>query len=332
MTHTIKLEGYAATAADCGCGRCLTLGTADSYGIETLQLLPGEGWQGLALTATFHPASGEPVQILADADGLVAVPAEATADCGRSAPGRIVISGTAEGVRRIAAELNYTVTLHAGAEGGESQQPVPGLMEQALEQIAAARQAAETAVQNGTALLVTLTAAEDGSYTATPAFAEVLAAYNAGRTVVCRHPRDNWVLPVVYADEHQIIFYSRIDPEVYSVSMGASSVYAGYGNASGVVTLDQDSQYNYFTDYTAAEVLDWLDGGIHPVCKYVDAQFHEFYMPLNYAYRQDGKQYAQFFGVVPAPDGSSAWACAVTLDGDAEPIFRMKLLWGDLDE
>lgn len=74
MTHIITLTGYNAhTAAP------LMLGTWGSYGIERLQITPGAGWEGLTLTATFHPPGGEPVRMLVPADGLLAVPPEATA-------------------------------------------------------------------------------------------------------------------------------------------------------------------------------------------------------------------------------------------------------------
>ena len=70
--HKIELSGYTARVAGC---EPLCLGTAGSRGNETLQIVLGDGWQGLSVQAVFHPAG---VACLVPEDGLLAVPWEAT--------------------------------------------------------------------------------------------------------------------------------------------------------------------------------------------------------------------------------------------------------------
>lgn len=137
MVHEIALQGYEARAKGCLRRDALTLGTWDSYGVERLHVSAGAGWEGLAVTATFHPPGGQPVQLLADPDGMVDVPPEATERPTQGALGRIVFAGTADGVRRISTDLQYVVLPHACAAGTNSAPPSPGLAEQLLAQIAA---------------------------------------------------------------------------------------------------------------------------------------------------------------------------------------------------
>ncbi len=144
MTHIIQLERYTARAQGVG---PLCLGTADSYGSEQLQLVRGEGWQGLLLSVTFHPPGGTAVRVLADDSGLVSVPPEATADCGYSAPGRIVIAGAADGVLRVSTDLPYALLLHSGTGGEESAGATPGAVEQLMVRTDAIQQTADAAAQ-----------------------------------------------------------------------------------------------------------------------------------------------------------------------------------------
>ena len=131
VIHEIRLNQYSAVPADRT--RRFPLGTKDSYGIEQLRIVPGEGWGGLTITATFHPPEGEAVQVLVPADGLIDVPPEAT----RSGSellikyGKIVFAGVADGMQRISCNLPYTVLDHAPVEGAESSGPAPSWYEQA---------------------------------------------------------------------------------------------------------------------------------------------------------------------------------------------------------
>ena len=120
IIHEIRLKQYIACPADRI--RRFSLGTKDSYGIEQLRIVPGEGWDGLTITATFHPPEGEAVQVLVPADGLIDVPPEATRS-GSELPikyGKIVFAGVADGVQRISCNLPYMVLDHAQVPGANS--------------------------------------------------------------------------------------------------------------------------------------------------------------------------------------------------------------------
>lgn len=128
--QTIQLNGYTAVARE----PLLRLGTRDSYGTEQLQILPGEDWQGLVITATFVTPDSA-TRMVVPGDGVLNVPPEATA-CAltAAAPGRIVFTGVAEGVRRITANLGYQVSDHAPAES-DAPAPTPTEWEQYVTQL-----------------------------------------------------------------------------------------------------------------------------------------------------------------------------------------------------
>lgn len=150
MKHTIELIGYQAKFQP-GKNVPLHLGTRDSYGIEQLEILPGEGWEGLTITVTFHPpGSNRPVRLLMGDEKLVNVPPEATASSSTLYPGRIVFAGLAEGVQRISCDLPYTVADHSPVEGPESQ-ATPSMLEQAVLATAASEAAAEKSAQEAAA-------------------------------------------------------------------------------------------------------------------------------------------------------------------------------------
>lgn len=101
--HEVQLKGYSVRPGN------LSLGTFDSYGIEQLHVTLDDTWSGLAVTATFNPPEGEPVEIRVPGNGLVDVPAEATANEGT---GTIVYCGVANGVQRISKTQGYNVITH----------------------------------------------------------------------------------------------------------------------------------------------------------------------------------------------------------------------------
>lgn len=87
--HEVQLKGYNVRPGN------LSLGTFGSYGIEQLHVTLDDTWSGLAVTATFNPPKGEPREIRLPENGLIDVPAEATANEGT---GTIVYCGVANGV------------------------------------------------------------------------------------------------------------------------------------------------------------------------------------------------------------------------------------------
>lgn len=129
--QNIQLEGYRATPSD---GPYLRLGTWDSYGIEQLHIVPGPGWDGLEITATFVTPTGA-TRVRVPEDGLLPVPPEATAaPLGSGAPGRLVFAGMAQGAQRVSTDVAFLVSDHTDAEGADSQ-PTPSLWAQYFDRI-----------------------------------------------------------------------------------------------------------------------------------------------------------------------------------------------------
>lgn len=157
---TVELNGYQASVR----GGYLRLGTRDSYGTEVLQILPGEGWQGLQITATFVTPQGATRMAVPDT-GLLAVPPQATAAAlNPTAPGKIVFAGTAQGVQRITTNLPYLVSDHAAVDG-QDPAPTPSVWEQYVTQLTAV---VEAAVPPTGSPGQVLTKTEDGTIWATP--------------------------------------------------------------------------------------------------------------------------------------------------------------------
>lgn len=141
VIHEIRLNQYSPQHAG---GNRLMLGTSHSYGIERLHLVPEDGWDGLAVTATFHSPAGLAVRMLMGTDGMVDVPPEATASAGL---GKIVISGVADDVQRISCNLTYMVMEHAHTFGGTSTGPTPDVLSQVLASTLEDRKAAAASAQ-----------------------------------------------------------------------------------------------------------------------------------------------------------------------------------------
>lgn len=122
--HEVQLKGYSVRPGN------LSLGTFDSYGIEQLHVTLDDTWSGLAVTATFNPPKGEPVEIRVPENGLIDVPAEATANEGT---GSIVYCGVANGVQLITKTQGYNVITHANVGGTEPFNPGESLATQVLQ-------------------------------------------------------------------------------------------------------------------------------------------------------------------------------------------------------
>ena len=127
-THEIKLDGYGAHTTLAEDRPVMLLGTAESYGIEMLHIVPGKDWAELTITATFNAADGTSTDILMSTDGNIAVPTEATA---KSGSGRIVFTGVSDGIQRISCDLDYFVVAHSGINGTQSGGVAPSWFEQA---------------------------------------------------------------------------------------------------------------------------------------------------------------------------------------------------------
>lgn len=169
--HEVQLKGYSVRPGN------LSLGTFDSYGIEQLHVTLDDTWSGLAVTATFNPPKGEPVEIRVPENGLIDVPAEATANEGT---GAIVYCGVANGVQLITKTQGYNVITHGNVGGTEPFNPSESLATQVLQaalnaeknsaEANTAAQSAQTAAENATA------AAQASAESASKAAAEAAAA------------------------------------------------------------------------------------------------------------------------------------------------------------
>ena len=122
--HEVQLKGYSVRPGN------LSLGTFDSYGIEQLHVTLDDTWSGLAVTATFNPPKGEPVEIRVPENGLIDVPAEATDNEGT---GSIVYCGVANGVQLITKTQGYNVITHANVGGTAPFNPSEPLATQVLQ-------------------------------------------------------------------------------------------------------------------------------------------------------------------------------------------------------
>ena len=128
-THEIKLDGYGAHTTLAEDRPIMLLGTAESYGIETLHVASGKSWEGLTVTATFNAPDGTSTDMLMDADGNITVPSEATV---KSGSGRIVFTGVSNGIQRISCDLEYFVVAHSAINGVQSGGTAPSWFEQAV--------------------------------------------------------------------------------------------------------------------------------------------------------------------------------------------------------
>lgn len=149
--HEVQLKGYSVRPGN------LSLGTFDSYGIEQLHVTLDDMWSGLAVTATFNPPKGEPVEIRVPENGLIDVPAEATANEGT---GAIVYCGVANGVQLITKTQGYNVITHGNVGGTAPFNPSESLATQVLQ---AALNAEKNSAEANTAAQSAQTAAENAA-------------------------------------------------------------------------------------------------------------------------------------------------------------------------
>lgn len=125
FVHEITLDGYAAQCAE----QPIRLGTAGSYGVETLSVMRKGEWVDYDIIVAFHPPKGESVQIRLESDNVVSVPAEATAVAGT---GELTFAGYTDGVRQISVSQIYRVAASAGTEGIAPAEPTPDVVQQIL--------------------------------------------------------------------------------------------------------------------------------------------------------------------------------------------------------
>lgn len=174
-THVIQLDRYCAKAE--GVRGRLVLGTWQSYGLEQLQLVLGDGWAGRTVTAVFHgPRASIGTTVLAGSDGLVDVPQEATAAAGH---GAITIMGVDADSQLISVDVPYMVIGHAPVTG-QQPDPTPDIWQQFVAQTKAdadrAEQAAGAASDSAAAAAKSAEAAAESAKQAEQAGADIGAA------------------------------------------------------------------------------------------------------------------------------------------------------------
>lgn len=132
MTDTIVLMNYDVIVNNrMSYSPCIELGTRDSYGLEQIKVIRGEGWTELEVLAVFHTPGGAAIKKTVSADGVLEVPPEATA--GLAGQGKIVFVGLAEEKQRITADLSYSIRDHSGIDGDNPGTPTPDVVQQILE-------------------------------------------------------------------------------------------------------------------------------------------------------------------------------------------------------
>ena len=122
--HEVQLKGYSVRPSN------LSLGTFDSYGIEQLHVTADDSWDGLDILAVFHAPDGTATKVVVGADGMLAVPSEATAK--QAGVGRIVFVGLAENVQRITVDMGYNIKPHSDIEGDNPGTSTPDVVQQIL--------------------------------------------------------------------------------------------------------------------------------------------------------------------------------------------------------
>lgn len=122
--HEVQLKGYSVRPGN------LSLGTFDSYGIEQLHVTADDSWDGLDILAVFHAPDGTATKVVVGADGMLAVPPEATAK--QAGVGRIVFVGLSENVQRITVDMRYSTKPHSDIEGDNPGTPTPDVVQQIL--------------------------------------------------------------------------------------------------------------------------------------------------------------------------------------------------------
>lgn len=132
MADTIVLMNYDVLVNNrMSYSPCIELGTKDSYGLEQIKIIRGEGWTELEVLAVFHTPGGAAIKKTVGADGMLEVPPEATA--GLAGQGKIVFVGLAEDKQRITADLAYSIRDHSGIDGDNPGTPTPDVVQQILE-------------------------------------------------------------------------------------------------------------------------------------------------------------------------------------------------------
>lgn len=111
----------------------LKLGASGNFGVHTLQVELGEGWQGLTVHAIFWLNGAGVLGNSLLSNGEISIPAAVTAS--PTNVGFVTFSGTSSGVNRLTATLPFIVTDGPPSEGEPSPDPDPSLWQQLFDKM-----------------------------------------------------------------------------------------------------------------------------------------------------------------------------------------------------
>lgn len=106
IVHEVFVQGNTVTVDESPQFKRLYFGSAGNYGVHQIKIGHSADWDGLALSAVFK-CGDTCVEALADAEGLVDVPAQVTAFAAAKAP--LTFVGVAGDVRNVATGAFYGV-------------------------------------------------------------------------------------------------------------------------------------------------------------------------------------------------------------------------------
>ena len=98
--------------------------------LKKIHVTADDEWAGLEILAVFHAPGGTSTKVVVGADGMLAVPPEATAK--QAGGGRIVFAGLSENVQRITVDMRYSTKPHSDIEGDNPGTPTPDVVQQIL--------------------------------------------------------------------------------------------------------------------------------------------------------------------------------------------------------
>ena len=121
IQHAVLVDYYTVTPSR------FTVGTAGSYGIETLAFSFSSLWDGLSKTVTFYPPRRSPVSVILLDQKEIEIPPEALLSSGNVS---CVVSGNRDGKRIYSVEFSLCVIPTKTQIGAQGKKPTPSEIEQ----------------------------------------------------------------------------------------------------------------------------------------------------------------------------------------------------------
>lgn len=142
-THEVTLSGYKASCKE----TTLQLGVRGSSGMERLHITAQGAWVGMTITVTFLNGSGQSEPQLVGTDGMVDIPALATAEADKRS--KMVFYGTDGASSVYTADLSYRVDDRSDTNIEDAgKNPEESAFEQFVQQVGSSRESALQAARN----------------------------------------------------------------------------------------------------------------------------------------------------------------------------------------